>query len=110
MDNCKTDIGQKIKYFRKKRGMTQEELAEKVDLSEKHISKIETGIHQPSIIAFFKIVKVLNIGIEEFGLSLKTESNTIKEEIMSIINNSTDYELEFMLPIIKTLQNNLRKR
>ena len=33
-------IGRKIKSFRKKRGLTQAELAEKIDLSEKHISKI----------------------------------------------------------------------
>lgn len=32
-------IGRKIKSFRKKRGLTQAELAEKIDLSEKHISK-----------------------------------------------------------------------
>ena len=38
-------IGRKIKSFRKKRGLTQAELAEKIDLSEKHISKIEASIH-----------------------------------------------------------------
>lgn len=46
-------IGRKIKSFRKKRGLTQAELAEKIDLSEKHISKIEASIHVPSLSAFF---------------------------------------------------------
>ena len=55
-------IGRKLKSFRKKRGLTQAELAEMVDMSEKHISKIEAGIHIPSISAFFKIVNELDIG------------------------------------------------
>ena len=45
-------IGRKIKSFRKKRGLTQAELAEKIDLSEKHISKIEAGVHLPSSVSY----------------------------------------------------------
>ena len=54
-------IGRKIKEFRRKRHMTQGKLAELVDLSEKHISKIEAGIHLPSISAFFNICLLLPI-------------------------------------------------
>ncbi len=102
-------IGHKIKEFRKKRRMTQGKLAELVDLSEKHISKIEAGIHQPSISAFFKIVKVLDIGLEEFGLSMCSEDNYVRNEILRCIYDSSDEELNFILPLIKCLKETIRK-
>ncbi len=54
-------IGRKIKSFRKKRGLTQAELAEKIDLSEKHISKIEASIHVPSYQRSLKLQKHLKL-------------------------------------------------
>lgn len=102
-------IGRKIKEFRRKRHMTQGKLAELVDLSEKHISKIEAGIHQPSISAFFKIIKVLDIGLDEFGLSLTAEENKIRNEILECIYDSSEEELSLILPLIKCLKENLRK-
>lgn len=102
-------IGHKVKEFRQRRGFTQAKLTELVDLSEKHISKIEAGIHLPSITAFLKMVKVLDIGMEEFGLSIKVEDNEVRNEILECIYDSTDKELEFILPLIKCLKENLRK-
>ena len=84
-------IGRKIKSFRKKRGLTQAELAEKIDLSEKHISKIEASIHVPSLSAFFKIAEALEIGMEEFGFEL------------------TDEEIKLILSVVKCLKENLHK-
>ena len=40
------EIGLKIAYYRKLNGLTQEQLAEKINLSSRYISKVET----PSII------------------------------------------------------------
>lgn len=37
------EIGQRIRRFRKARGFSQEELAEKADISVTHMSHIETG-------------------------------------------------------------------
>ncbi len=35
-------IGLKVSYYRKLRGMTQEELAEKVDLNARYLSRVES--------------------------------------------------------------------
>lgn len=106
----KNFIGRKIKYFRKKRNLTQSQLAELVDLSEKHISKIEAGIHQPSIVTFFKIIDVLAIGFDEFGLSVKTTPNVLRDEIYKCISDATDYELSVIFPIVKCLKDNLKNK
>ena len=61
MDNIKAKVGEKIKQFRVMRGLTQHDLAEKIGLTEKQISKIETGVHYPKFENFVKILDVLNI-------------------------------------------------
>ena len=43
MSTNQIEVGQAIKYYRKKLGMTQEQLAEKSNLSVKYISLIENG-------------------------------------------------------------------
>lgn len=44
-------IGQKISMLRKEKGMTQKELAEKLCVTDKSVSKWETGVHFPDIVA-----------------------------------------------------------
>ena len=51
-------IGQKFKEYRKKAGMSQEKLAEKVGVSTRTISLIESGLQHPK---FFLVVKILNL-------------------------------------------------
>ena len=56
------NIGFKIQFFRKKRGLSQFELAEKADLSYTTISHLEsTAVYGLSIIAIFRIARVLSV-------------------------------------------------
>ena len=52
-------IADKIKEFRKKAGLTQTELAQKIGIGEKQISKIENYTNLPSLTTFFKIIDYL---------------------------------------------------
>lgn len=45
-DNMTKDMGQFMQEMRKKNGMTQKELAELIGVSDKTISKWETGVSQ----------------------------------------------------------------
>lgn len=54
-------LGKNIKYFRKERELTQEELAEKVGVSLEFIGRIEIATSKPSLDTLFKIAKALNI-------------------------------------------------
>lgn len=58
-------LGKKIKKYRKENGLTQQELAEKIDMSTKYIQFIETGKRKPSLKTIYKIVKALKIKIWE---------------------------------------------
>lgn len=56
-------IGERIKYYRKERGLTQNELAEKTNLSRSHIASIERNIYTPSISTLTEIANALNIDL-----------------------------------------------
>ncbi|MDD3193807.1 MAG: helix-turn-helix transcriptional regulator [Oscillospiraceae bacterium] len=56
------NIGFKIQFLRKQRGISQNELAEKANLSYTTISHIEsTSFYGMSIIAIYKIAKALDV-------------------------------------------------
>ena len=54
-----------LEELRKKRGTTQEELAEILKVSRQTISSLENGRYNPSIILAFKIAKFFNKKIED---------------------------------------------
>ena len=58
-------IGQRIKYLRKIKNLSQERLAEKSGLSLDYIGKIEVNINKPGIKALLKISNALDVHIKE---------------------------------------------
>ena len=57
----KLTIGDRSKEIRKKRGLTQEQLAEKLDISVQFVGQIERGLKLPSMPVFIKLVEILNV-------------------------------------------------
>ncbi|MGN1442676.1 MAG: helix-turn-helix domain-containing protein [Acutalibacteraceae bacterium] len=58
-------IGLNIAYYRKFRGFSQSKLAEMVDISRTHMSRIETAQCEVSLHVLFDICEVLDIDIRD---------------------------------------------
>jgi len=54
-------IGETIYRLRKSRKMSQKELAEKADISDVHLSRIENGVVSMNILTLVKIAKALSV-------------------------------------------------
>ncbi len=67
------NIGQRLKTLRQIKGLTQEELAERTDLSKGYISQIESGYASPSMDTFLSILEVMNTNPSTF---FKKQSET----------------------------------
>ena len=63
--NIKKELGEKIKRLRKSRGLTQEQLAELVDISSRNLSNIEQGISFAKAETLEKIIISLNTSTQE---------------------------------------------
>lgn len=57
------NLGIKLKYKRLQKGLTQEALAEMIDVHEKYIGKIETGKQNITIKTLNRIANALEIDI-----------------------------------------------
>ena len=55
------EMGKRIKARRVSLGMKQMELAERIDISNNHISSIERGIERPGLESFIRICDVLDV-------------------------------------------------
>lgn len=58
------DLGKTIKKLRKLRNISQERLADKTDLTQQHISRIEQGANTPSIETLIKLSEALCVPID----------------------------------------------
>ena len=59
------DIAKKLRELRKEKGLTQKELAEKLNLTAHNIGDWERGKCEPSINMVIQLANVLDISIEE---------------------------------------------
>lgn len=64
MKDYKHDMGLRIKEERKKIKLTQEEVAEKLDISVKHFSEVERGLTGLSIENLIKLSDLLGVSID----------------------------------------------
>ena len=60
------EIGAKIRNRRKSLGITQEFIANKLDVNPSHISNIECGRANPSLTALVKIANILQYSVDCF--------------------------------------------
>lgn len=110
MKNTKQKIGEQIKKFRNLKGMTQYDLAEKVGITEKQISKIETGIHYPMFENFVKIMEVLGVDMKDFDNSVSTNNNIALNSILKILYKADEKELKYYSLMIKQLEKVLKDK
>ncbi len=95
--------GELIKFYRKKTGITQFELAELVGIDEKQIGKIERGVHYPSVPTFLKIIKVLKINIEKFYTDNKITPTNKENKLSRLIRKLTPQQAEKIYKIAKIM-------
>ena len=103
----KTDyvlIGERIKFWRQQRNLTQEELAEMVALTPGFISLIETGKKKPSLETLLFICKELKITLNDLlvenRMSQATDYNT---KFAELIFNLNDSERKLMFETIRSM-------
>lgn len=65
MKKLKVQFGKKLRYLRKQRGITQEQLAETASISVDFLSLVERGINAPSFETIEKLACALNVPVKQ---------------------------------------------
>lgn len=74
----KQDIGKKIKYYRKKLGISQEALAYKADIHPAYVGRLERNEKNPTIETLDRIINALGISYSEFFSDISDDDNAEK--------------------------------
>jgi len=89
--NAENKLGIKIKEIRKSMGYTQAKLAELANIDDKHLSKIENGIHLPTYKTLKKLSEILNFNFQDLNKeSASINLNPIYLKAIKILNSARD--------------------
>lgn len=99
MDNLYQNIGQRISQLRKLRGITQERLAEELDVTIKHVSAVERGVSSLSLEKMIEISKILDCTLDYLilGEDYSNLSNKLPTSILNILNSKDNDEISLLL-------------
>ena len=101
----KQTLGQKIAELRKAKNMTQLELANQLNLTDKAVSKWERDISCPDINTFPKLAEVLEVSVDELlqANSLKDETNK-KEDNVDLVLKAVPLALGIGVALLVTFK------
>ena len=98
-------IGGRIKSARKRMGMTQETLAEKIDVSIGYVSQVERGITKISLDLLAKISTVLNCDISELVAESATRGDGyIISDIEARVSKLNNMQRKMLYEFIELIQ------
>ena len=103
-------IGKRIKTARIRLDMTQERLAEQVNLSPSHLSNIETGTTKVSLPTIIKLANALQVSVDSLLADSVVQSKAVfEEDIQTILSDCDDYESRVIADIAAATKKTLRK-
>ena len=104
------DIGEKLKQLRQQRGLTQEELADRCELSKGFISQVERDLASPSIATLMDMLECLGVSVSQFfadrpeqivftpdDMFEKTDEEELNGAVTWLVPNAQKNEMEPIL-------------
>ena len=97
----KKDFGKQLKEIRKSKKLTQEQLAELVNVDTKHISFLETGRNFPSADLLEKLKNVFDIEYSDlFDFKNSKDKQNEISRINNLLDNMTLKQINFVYKLV----------
>ena len=97
----------RVRRFRQQMGLSQEKLAEMVDISVTHMSHIETGNTKLSLPVFVALTEVLDIRADELLHDPTPDHDSTLREITAVVNTCTPQQARCIADIVKAMKASL---
>jgi transcriptional regulator with XRE-family HTH domain len=91
------EIGVKIKQLRQQRGLTQEELASRTELTKGFISQLERDLTSPSIATLMDILEALGTDVASFFRESAEESVVYSADDMFVKQEPDGYTIQWLV-------------
>jgi len=96
-------VGMFLKELRKEKNITQEQLAERLNVSSRTVSRWETGNNMPDISLLVEIAEIYDVSIPEI-INGERKSEIMNEEVKVVAEKMADYAGVEKGKIIKDIQ------
>ena len=104
MAETKISLGKRIRTLRRINDLSQEELAEKANMSGKYVGEIERGQANITIDILGKISTALDVEISElFDFQHEINRQELIPKINSLLQDADDQNLQTIFRIIKSI-------
>ncbi len=99
----KGNLGNTIRTHRIQQGITQEELAEMVDITPTHLKHLESEHRNPSIEVLFRLTTVLNMSLDNLLFTNQVQESTEYKELSLLLSKCTTAELQIVSDLAHSL-------
>lgn len=101
------EIGTRIRQYRKLRKLSQEQLAERVDISTTHMSHIETGSTKLSLQVLVRLAMALEVPTD--SLIFESCSQPMADKLQGLLSECSENQVEFIASIVESMKAALDK-
>jgi transcriptional regulator with XRE-family HTH domain len=104
--DTREQLGRRIKDLRKKRGLTQEGLAEAASVDVKYLGNIERGRENPTIGTLEKLAKTLSVKLHQlFDFEHEVPGKkALQKGIGQVLNQCDEKELQIILRLVRSVK------
>lgn len=103
-------IGKRIKIARIKADLTQERLAEAVEISPTHLSNIETGTTRVSLTAIVNLANALSVTVDDLLCDSVIQAKPqFEKDIAVLLEDCDEYEIRMVRDMAQALKDTLRR-
>ncbi len=100
-------LGNSIRRNRKMLDLTQEQLAELLDVSSHYVYELEQGTKLPSLATLVTMAEIFHVGIDSL-LSPRDDTSVAGDELENLLKGLTPNERTGLCRVLKGLMPNLR--
>jgi len=104
-------IGMRVRFFRRRKGLSQEQLAELVDISVPHMSHIETGNTKLSLPVLAALARALDVRTDDLLYAAAAgDKPTQVDEIAALLEDCTPQQTAILAEILRAAKTALQKQ
>ena len=98
------NFGQAIKAARKAKGISRNQLADKMNIAPRYIASIENSGQHPSLQIFYELVTLLDVSVDQFFFPDKqTDKSSQRRQLDSLIDEMSDTGIRIVTATAKEI-------
>lgn len=109
MENIRNIVGSNIRIYRQAKKLTQEKLAEEIDVSSSYIGYLERGQKSPSLELLEKMAKALDITPALLLTPSPDSADQQLNHLMTLVSAQSASFITFMIDVASAYSRSLKK-